>query len=137
MLAALALAGCGAGVGVPPLTPASPQYDGSYAGESQLTRGFGGYVCGQPDHPQQISISGGRFDYPFQYQPSIVFQVPVQVAADGTISGRLQYFSDYPYSKWADGHLEWVFVSGRIAGPTLDATMISPRCTERIVAQRN
>lgn len=134
MLAALTLAGCGAASGAP---PAGPQFDGSYTGESMLSRGFGGYVCGKPDQPQQIRIDDGRFEYPFQYQPSIVFKVPVQVAADGTFSGQLKYFSDYSYSKWAEGRYEWVFVSGHIAGPTLDATMTSPRCTEQIVAQRN
>jgi len=129
-LATLA-AGCAA---VPEGAPAGNQFDGVYAGDNQLVRGFG-FVCGPPGYPQSLTVHDGRFDYPFAVAAPLTGPVPVQITADGSLYGQMRY-GTYDYLPLSDYRTEWVAVSGRITGPTLDATVVDMRCTRHLTLQR-
>ena len=127
------LAGCATGPQVP---PAGRQFDGTYIGHSRLTRG-GGWVCGVADLPQKITVTNGRFDYPFQVDPpSPPSPLPVQIRADGTFLKKEQYFLGMPTFSGRDYIEPWVTVTGRIVNGTLDAVEDDYRCTRRSSLQK-
>jgi len=130
-LAALA-AGCAAVPGG--MQAAGNQFDGVYAGDNQLVRGFG-FVCGSPDDSLSLTVHDGRFDYPFAVAPPRTVPLPVQIAADGSFSGQMQYGTD-EYLPRSNYRTEWVTVNGRITGATLDATEVELRCTRHLTLQR-
>ena len=74
-----------------PIVPAGNQFDGTYQGDGRLTRGFG-YVCAVPPPSTSITVRDGRFDYIYDnYDLAKPTPIPVQIAADGTFSGQIQY----------------------------------------------
>ena len=110
-------------------------FDGTYVGNTSLVRG-GGYPCGLPDLPRELTVTDGRFAYPFQVNPpASVVPMPVQIAANGTFRASMQ-----------DGTNDelfgprfitpWVTVTGRVANGTLEATESDLRCTRHSVLQR-
>ena len=134
-LIAILIGGVLGGCAAPSVPPAGSQLDGSYTGQNTLTRGWG-YLCGAISYPASLTVSGGRFDYPFavSVSPPRTVPVPIQIAADGTFAGQLQYVTkDYfpmPYDRTT-----WVTVTGRIAAGALDATITDYRCTRRLMAK--
>lgn len=130
-LAALA-AGCAAVPGG--IQAAGNQFDGVYAGDSQLVRGFG-FVCDPPDYPRSLTVRDGRFDYPFLVSAPRTAAVPVQIAADGSFAGQLQYGTGDPFRP-AEYQTAWVAVHGHIVGTTLDATVADERCTRHLAMLR-
>lgn len=132
---AFALAGCAGLPGAAPALPAAgSQFDGTYAGQNSLVSGWG-FLCGAPSYPETIAVSGGRFDYPFAVNPPRTAPVAVQIAADGTFRGQMQYGTEDfgPRSRYLTA---WVTVTGRITGTMLDATVTDLRCVRRLTAQR-
>jgi hypothetical protein len=120
--------------GCAPPPPPSPAFDGMYAGQDSLVRG-GGFLCGLPARDLSFTIRNGQFDYPFQVAPPRTAPLPVRVAADGTMTGVLEYgATDYTSRRGFTTAL--AIVSGRITGGTLEATISDPRCTRRLVARR-
>src|SRR4249919_564783 len=124
-----ALAGC-----APAVPAAGPEFDGAYRGQNTLIAG-GGYLCGDLSHPEAFAVSGGRFAYSYAVNPPRTVPIPVQIGADGSIRGQLQYGTDdyLPRSIYRN---VWVFVSGGIADGTLRATITDNRCTRQLTAQR-
>ena len=101
-----------------------------------MTRG-GGWVCGVADLPRKITVTDGRFDYPFQVDPpSPPSPLPVQVRADGTFVAKEQYFLDTPSFNGRGYILPWVTVKGRIVHGTLEAVEDDYRCARRSVLRR-
>jgi hypothetical protein len=125
------LAGC---VQQPPPPPAGPQFDGYYIGQSRLTRG-GGFICGNPGLPQELTVIGGRFDYPFQDEAGFVIPEPVQVAADGSFRAVIQY-ARYDTSPWLPWHRYYLTLEGRIVGPTMEVAESDLRCDRISLLQR-
>ena len=132
MLLSSLLGGCAAVAGVP---AAGTAFDGSYSGQNILIRGSG-YPCGAPAYPITLTVGGGRFDYPFPVNLQRTAPIAVQIAADGTFVGQMQY-GVQDYIMISLYQTAWVYVRGHIAGATLDATITDDRCTHRIMAQRN
>jgi hypothetical protein len=132
------LAGCAALPGGTAAAPAIPaagtQFDGVYAGRNDAVSGRG-FLCGPSTYPQAITVSGGRFDYPFPVSAPRTTPVPVQVAANGTFTASIQYGTEDfgPRSRYINA---WVTVTGRITGSELDATVSDLRCVRRLTAQR-
>ena len=123
------LGGCAATAG----PPAGIQFDGSYAGQSTLSRG-GGYLCGAATSPETLTVDNGQFDYPFAVNPPRTVPIPVQIAADGTFSAQMQYGTEeYGPRSWL--RTAWVTVIGRIDRGLLAATIDDYRCTRRLTAQ--
>lgn len=135
MLLGSLLGGCAAVAGAPAAPAAGTAFDGSYSGQNVLIRG-GGYPCGAPAYPINLTVSGGRFDYPFPVNLQRTAPITMQIAADGTFVGQMQY-GVQDYTMISLFQTAWVYVRGRIAGGTLDATITNDRCTHRITAQRN
>jgi hypothetical protein len=133
LLPPLALvAGCATPAGAPP--PAGTRFDGVYRGATELIPGVG-FQCGQSDLPDRIIVRDGRFDFPFQVDPPRTTPIPVQIAADGSFAGRIQY-GVVDYSRFSDYRTAWATVTGRIHGNELDATETDYRCARRSVLQR-
>lgn len=128
---AAALAGC---VQQPPPPQAGPQYDGHYVGQTRLTRG-GGYICGNPDLPQQLTVTGGRFEYPFQDEAGFTIPEPVQIAADGSFHTEIQYarYETTPFLPW---HRYYLTIDGRVAGNTIEVVETDLRCARFSRLQR-
>jgi hypothetical protein len=117
-----------------PPAPPSPAFDGMYVGQDSLVRG-GGFLCGLPTRELSITIRNGQFDYPFQVAPPRTAPLPAQIAADGTVTGQLEYGTT-EYTSWR-GYLTAVAIlSGRVTGDILEATISDLRCTRRLVARR-
>jgi hypothetical protein len=129
----LLIAGCASPAGVPAV-PAGSRFDGVYQGHTALVRG-GGFLCGRPDLPDSITVTDGRFEFPFQVDPPRVTPIPVQIAADGSFEGSIQY-GTVDYSRFSNYRNAWATVTGRIAGNVLDATEDDYRCARRSVLQR-
>jgi hypothetical protein len=128
------LGGCAAAPGMPQVPAAGTVFDGSYAGRNTLIRGWG-FICGAPDQSETLTVTGGRFDYPFEVWPPRTTPVPVQVAIDGTLAGQLLYGTE-DFTPLTHYRTAWVTVTGRISGGMLDATIIDDRCTHRLTAQK-
>lgn len=128
-----ATAGCSGGIAGSP--PAGPLFDGIYAGQDVLQSGVA-FQCGDQNLTERVEVRGGQFAYPFQVNPPRTAPLPVQVAADGTVFGQMQYgFSDdLPFM--SRERIDWVTLRGNITGPTLDAMITNLRCVRRLVAQR-
>ncbi len=120
----------------PALPPAGPQFDGSYVGQDVLVSGAV-FQCGEASRTVRINVSGGRFDYPFPVNPPRVAPLPVQIAADGTVRGQMQYGTTEETPKFGSRELfEWVTLSGRITGRILDADVVFYRCARHLTVQR-
>jgi hypothetical protein len=130
------VAGCAGPPGAaPPVPAAGPQFDGTYAGVDSLVSGAP-YMCGAPSGPVTVVVRGGRFEYPFIVSPPRTSPMPVQVAADGTVSGQMQYGTE-DYGPRPRYMTAWVTVTGRIAGATLQATVTDLRCVRQLAARRD
>jgi hypothetical protein len=125
------LSGC-----APQVPFAGTQFDGVYAGPDSLVRG-GGYECGPPSYPLTIAVHGGQFDYPYFVNLLRAAPLPVQVAADGTVHGQMQYgTSDYGLFRRDDEfRTAWVTLDGRIVDTTLEATIADLRCVRHLTAR--
>jgi len=130
---AIVIAGVLSGCAAPAGPPAGPQFDGSYAGQNTLIRGWG-YMCGAPSYSERLTVRGGRFDYQFAVNPPRTAPIPVQIAADGTFAAQMQYGTE-DYWPWSRLRTAWVTVTGRVDGGTLAATIDDYRCTRRLMAQ--
>jgi hypothetical protein len=130
VLALASLAQCAAAS--PGVPPAATQFDGLYVGQSTLVRGWG-YVCGAPSYPLQIPVLQGRFVYPIQVPPYGNPPVVVQLRADGSLSAAVLYTAETYLPPGGPGfRYAWINVAGRVAGPTLDATVVDLRCARRV-----
>lgn len=120
---------------VSPVLVAGTQFDGEFAGQNTLVVG-GGYTCGPASYPLTLTVRDGRFDYPFPVNVGRTAPVLVQIAADGSFQGQMQYGTEnyIPVSKYMNA---WVIVQGRIADGVLDATISDDRCVRRMTAQRS
>jgi hypothetical protein len=130
---AIVIAGVLGGCAAPAEPAAGTQFDGSYAGQNTLVRGWGD-LCGTNTYSERLTVRGGRFEYPFAVNPPRTVPIPVQIAADGTFTTQMQYGTeDY----WPRSRLRtaWVTVTGRINGGMLAATIDDYRCTRRLTVQ--
>ena len=119
----------------PHVPPAGRAFDGTYVGDTSLVRG-GGYTCGLADLPRELTVTDGRFIYPFQVNPpASVAPMPVRIAADGRFNASMQYGTndDLFGPRFIT---PWVTVTGRIANGTLEATESDLRCTRHSVLHR-
>jgi hypothetical protein len=116
---------------VAPIAPAGNQFDGTYQGDSRLIRGFG-YVCALPAASTSVTVHGGRFDYIYDnYDLARPAPIPVQIAADGTFSGQIQYLVP-SLNRWGTTPAAWAMLRGRVAGKALDATLTDYHCTRQM-----
>jgi hypothetical protein len=130
------LVGCFLGGCAPITAPtAGTQFDGSYAGQDTLLSGVA-FQCGDPTLPVRIEVHDGRFAYPFQVSPPRVAPLPVQIAADATLGGQMQYGTGDDRPRLSSFVADWVTLRGRIVGSTLDATITTMRCMRRLTVQR-
>jgi hypothetical protein len=134
LLAAWTLAVLGA-CAPPTAPPAGTAFDGTYAGQATLVSGGPGFICGELAQPLTIVVRSGRFDYPFEFDPPRTTPLPVQIAADGTLNGQMQY-GTVDYTPRRDYLTAWATVAGRVSGTTLEATVAGLRCVRRMVVQR-
>ena len=97
----------------------------------------GGYQCGAPSYPETIAVRGGRFDYPYVVNSPRTVPMAVQVVADGTVHGQMQYGTE-DYGPWRQDSFmtAWVTVTGRIVDTTLEATITDLRCVRHLTARR-
>jgi hypothetical protein len=136
MLVGCFLGGC-APITAPPTAPAArTQFDGAYVGQDTLLNGVA-FQCGDSVLPLRVEVRGGQFAYPFQVSPPRVAPLPVQVAADGTLGGQMQYGTGDDRPRLSSFVTDWATLQGRVVGPTLDATINTQRCARRLTAQRN
>ena len=77
----------------PAIPAAGNQFDGTYQGDNRVVRGFG-WVCAPPSYQDAVTVTAGRFNYTFFDQLAQPALIPVQIAADGTFRGRIQYLTD-------------------------------------------
>lgn len=133
LLAGSALA-APAGCAPPAGPPAGTAFDGTYTGQATLVRGGPSFICGELAQPLTIVVRDGRFAYPFEVDPPRTTPLPVQISADGTLSGQLLY-GMVDYTPRGDSRTAWVTVVGRISGATLEATVVDPRCARRLVVR--
>jgi len=130
------VSGC---AGIPATGPAVPgagsRFDGSYEGENRLIGG-GGYLCGSPGYPEAVVVSQGTFTYPFAVNPPRTTPMQVQIAADGSVHGQMQYVMQ-DYTPRSDLRTLWVTVTGQVSGATLDAIATDERCRRRLLLQRH
>jgi hypothetical protein len=127
------LAGCAPGDS-PAIPAAGNQFDGIYQGENRLVGG-GGYPCGPPSYLESVTVSHGAFVYQFAVNPPRTTPMPVQILADGSIHGQMQY-AIQDYTPRPNIWTTWVTVTGRINGATLDAVAADERCTRRLILQK-
>ncbi len=123
-------AGCSA-----PIPPVTSAFDGTYVGQDGLAGGVD-YLCGTPSRDLVITVRNGQFDYPFLVAPPRDAPLPVRIAPDGTVAGAMQYGTSDNTPR-RDYVTAWVFVSGRVTGTILDATIVDLRCARRLVVRRN
>ena len=117
-----------------PIVPAGNQFDGTYQGDSRLIRGFG-YVCAVPAPFTSITVRDGRFDYIYDnYDLARPAPIPVQIAADGTFSGQIQYLVP-SWNRWGTTPTAWAMLRGRVAGKALNATLTDYYCTRQMDLQ--
>ncbi|MGC1409557.1 MAG: hypothetical protein WA864_11500 [Acetobacteraceae bacterium] len=130
------LAGCAPITGAPAGPAAGAHFDGSFIGQDTLVNGVA-FQCGEPTLPVRIEVRDGQFTYPFQVSPPRTAPLPVQIAADGTLGGQMQYGTGEDRPRRSSFVADWVTLRGRIIGATLDATLTTLRCERRLTAQRN
>jgi hypothetical protein len=119
----------------PVLPAAGNQFDGIYHGDNRVVRGFG-WVCAPPSYPDAVTVTAGRFNYTFIDQLAQPALIPVQIAADGTFRGRIQYLTDSANESQTQGLTVWAIVTGRINGTALEATVADFSCTRQLMLQR-
>ena len=119
----------------PTAPPAGTAFDGTYTGQATLVSGGPGFICGELTQPLTILVRSGRFDYPFEFDPPRTTPLPVQIAADGSLNGQMQY-GTVDYTPRRDYLTAWATVAGRVSGTTLEATVADLRCVRRLVVQR-
>jgi hypothetical protein len=119
----------------PTASPATTAYDGTYTGQASLVSGGPGFICGELTQPLTLVVRDGRFDYPFEFAPPRTTPLPVQIAADGSLNGQMQY-GTVDYTPRRDYLTAWATVTGHISGTTLEATVADLRCVRRLVVQR-
>ncbi len=107
-------------------------FDGTYAGYSTITRGFGA-SCTNPIFSPGLIVSEGRFSYPFRTAQGQELYIPVQVTADGSFSGSLKYQTD----SFDVARAVRAGISGRILGQTLQGLETDLRCSHQFVLQKN
>ncbi len=130
------LGGCAPITGAPAGPAAGTHFDGSYIGQDTLVNGVA-FQCGEPTLPVRIEVRDGQFAYPFQVSPPRTAPLPVEIAADGTLGGQMQYGTGEDRPRHSSFVADWVTLRGRITGPTLDATITTLRCERRLATQRN
>jgi hypothetical protein len=136
LLAALGCVGLLAvGCAGPPAPAAGDQFDGTYQGDNRVVRGFG-WVCAPPSYQDAVTVNAGRFNYTFVDNLAQPAPIPVQITADGTFRGQIQYSTDSPNQNWVGGITVWATVTGRINGTALEATVADFRCTRQLMLQR-
>jgi hypothetical protein len=113
---------------------AGNQFDGTYQGDNRVVRGFG-WVCAPPSYQDTVTVRAGRFSYTFVDQLAQPAPIPVQIAADGTFKGQIQYGTE-SNNPWAAFIVVWAIVTGRINGAALEATVADFRCTRQLMLQR-
>jgi hypothetical protein len=119
----------------PPVPAAGDQFDGTYQGDNRVVRGFG-WVCAPPSYQDGVTVTAGRFNYTFVDQLAQPALIPVQIAADGTLRGQIQYWIDSTsQNDW--GLTVWARVTGHINGTALEATVTDFRCTRQLILQRH
>jgi hypothetical protein len=114
---------------------ARTQFDGTYAGESTLTGGFG-YICGAPRSPVAVSIKDGRFDYVVPVIPMGDPVVSVQIRADGTLAGQALYLADALPIRGPEYRPAWAMITGHIDGLALNAQVRDFHCVRHMVLHR-
>ncbi len=116
------------------LPPVGSRFDGTYVGQNSLVSGWG-FICDRPLYQETVTVRGGRFDYPFAVSPPRTAPLPVQIAADGTLHGQMQYGTEEftPRGRYMTA---WVVLAGRITEGVLDATVTDLRCVRRLTASR-
>jgi hypothetical protein len=119
----------------PAIPAAGNQFDGTYQGDNRVVRGFG-WVCAPPSYQDAVTVTAGRFNYTFVDQLAQPALIPVQIAADGTFRGRIQYRTDSTNENQGDGLTVWAIVTGRINGTALEASVADFRCTRQLMLQR-
>ena len=119
----------------PPVPAAGDQFDGTYQGDNRAVRGFG-WRCDSPNYQDAVTVKDGRFTYTFIDQLARPAPIPVQIAADGTFKGQIQYGTDATTS-FGQTITVWAIVNGRINGTVLEATVIDYRCTRQLMLQRH
>ena len=77
-----------------------------------------------------------RFNYTFVDNLAQPAPIPVQIAADGTFRGQIQYSTDSANQNWVGVLTVWATVTGRINGTTIEATVADFRCTRQLMLQR-
>jgi hypothetical protein len=120
----------------PPVPAAGDQFDGTYQGDNRVVRGFG-WVCAPPSYEDGVTVTAGRFNYTFVDQLAQPALIAVQIAADGTLRGRIQYLTDSGNQSQSQGLTVWAIVTGRISGAALEATVTDFRCTRQLILQRH
>jgi uncharacterized protein YceK len=115
----LPLSGCAT------IPDAGSQFDGTYVGTSTVTRG-GNEWCRSNIAADSLTISAGRFSYPFPIITPTPVVVQPRLRADGSFSGGAEYFEAEP--GLFHGPLAQVSMVGHIAGATLDAQVESLTC---------
>jgi hypothetical protein len=96
----------------PPGPVAGNQFDGTYQGDNRVIRGFG-WVCAPRSYQDEVTVKDGRFDYTFIDQLAQPAPIPVQIAADGTFRGQIQYWTDSYDLNLSEGLTVWAIVTGR------------------------
>ena len=136
LLAALGCVGLLAvGCAGPPAPAAGDQFDGTYQGDNRVVRGFG-WVCAPPSYQDAVTVNAGRFNYTFVDNLAQPAPIPVQITADGTFRGQIQYSTDSANQSWLGVLTVWATVTGRINGTALEATVADFRCTRQLMLQR-
>ena len=118
-----------------PTPAAGDQFDGTYQGDNRVVRGFG-WVCAPPSYQDAVTVNAGRFNYTFVDNLAQPAPIPVQIAADGTFRGQIQYSTDSANQNWVGVLTVWATVTGRINGTALEATVADFRCTRQLMLQR-
>ena len=115
--------------------PAGPQFDGVYQGASRLVGG-GGPLCGTPDEQLALTVRNGQFDYPFLVNAPRTAPLNVQIAADGSFRGDMQFGFVEPWAFGTGYRTEWATVSGHIVASTMQGTIETLECTRQMSMQR-
>jgi hypothetical protein len=116
----------------PAVAAGTYRFDGAYAGYSTITRGFG-TPCTNPNLSPGLIVSEGRFSYPFWTAEGQELHIPVQIRADGSFSGSLEYQTD----SFDVARAVRAGIRGRILGQTLQGLETDLRCSHQFVLQKN
>lgn len=118
-----------------PTPSVTTAFDGTYVGQDGLVGGVS-FLCGTPMRDLAITVRDGAFDYPFLVAPPRDAALPARIAPDGIVAGGMQYGTSDNTPR-RDYVTAWVYLSGRVTGTILDATIVDLRCARRLVVRRN